>query len=440
MREPTARHPASGRRHQRSDRRRDPRRRWRGALCPTRCGTSCIPGRPRCTAQSVLAWAAPSSRTSPRRGPRASTSARCAARAPRPSNSSGCEPRQRPAPAPRWPPRQRRAAPNATAFTHGTSNAAASGHPRGQRVFDILEAGRDGADDFDVPRSSVQPRPGQGAARSHQRMGGRRASGCERLLGLGPQRMRDASSRAVLGLRREYAPSGSRPRPRTGQCLIAGGSSRTRAAAHLRRPAPGFAAGKGRMASHHGDARLLRPDSRPAHPLPRRQGVLRAGSTTVTPGGRGSKPNTTPSVAGVSSTRSSTAEGAIVFKDGASLPIHVQCMDDAQRLRARADIRYGLVVSIETAVSTSTTIHDEVRPSCVLECGPRSAPGSSPSPLPGDDVSLYNQRCSQRFAIRAQRSCAAGRWSIALHRDTQRPHLSIRVELPRLQRPVPRNG
>jgi len=52
---------------------------------------------------------------------------------------------------------------------------------------------------------------------------------------------------------------------------------------------------------------------------------------------------------------------AIVFDDGASLPVHVECMDDAQRLRSGETVRYGLVISVETAVTTSTTIHDEVR-------------------------------------------------------------------------------
>ena len=54
-------------------------------------------------------------------------------------------------------------------------------------------------------------------------------------------------------------------------------------------------------------------------------------------------------------------EKAIVFADDGSLPIHVQCMDDAQRLRRGHKIRFGLVVSVETSVSTSTTIHDEIR-------------------------------------------------------------------------------
>ncbi len=52
---------------------------------------------------------------------------------------------------------------------------------------------------------------------------------------------------------------------------------------------------------------------------------------------------------------------AMVFGGYGSFPIHVECMDDAQRLRAGKTVRYALVVSIETAEQTSTTIHDEVR-------------------------------------------------------------------------------
>lgn len=51
----------------------------------------------------------------------------------------------------------------------------------------------------------------------------------------------------------------------------------------------------------------------------------------------------------------------MVFNEGDSVPIHVTCMDDAQRLRAGEMIRYGLVVSVDTLVSTSASIHDEVR-------------------------------------------------------------------------------
>ncbi len=52
---------------------------------------------------------------------------------------------------------------------------------------------------------------------------------------------------------------------------------------------------------------------------------------------------------------------AMVFGDGDAFPIHIECMDDAQRLGAGKSIRYALVVSVETAVETSTTVHAEVR-------------------------------------------------------------------------------
>lgn len=52
---------------------------------------------------------------------------------------------------------------------------------------------------------------------------------------------------------------------------------------------------------------------------------------------------------------------ALVFGDDASFPVHVECMDDAERLRAGKTVRYALVVSVETASATSTTIHDEIR-------------------------------------------------------------------------------
>ena len=52
---------------------------------------------------------------------------------------------------------------------------------------------------------------------------------------------------------------------------------------------------------------------------------------------------------------------AMVFGDSGDFPLHVECMDDAQRLRAGKTIRYALVASVETAVETSTTIYEEVR-------------------------------------------------------------------------------
>ena len=49
------------------------------------------------------------------------------------------------------------------------------------------------------------------------------------------------------------------------------------------------------------------------------------------------------------------------FGDGDTFPIHVECMRDGQKAGHIGRIRYALVVSVETATSTSSTIHDEVR-------------------------------------------------------------------------------
>lgn len=52
---------------------------------------------------------------------------------------------------------------------------------------------------------------------------------------------------------------------------------------------------------------------------------------------------------------------AMTFVEGDAFSIHVECMDDAQHLRKKEEIKYALVASVETAEQTSTTIYDEVR-------------------------------------------------------------------------------
>ncbi|MDO4900690.1 S8 family peptidase [Actinomyces sp.] len=52
---------------------------------------------------------------------------------------------------------------------------------------------------------------------------------------------------------------------------------------------------------------------------------------------------------------------AMTFNDGDVFPIHVECMRDGQKSGRIERIRYALVVSIETAATTSSIIYDEVR-------------------------------------------------------------------------------
>lgn len=51
----------------------------------------------------------------------------------------------------------------------------------------------------------------------------------------------------------------------------------------------------------------------------------------------------------------------MIFGTDGTLPIDIECMKDGSALRKGSSVRYGLVVSVETRVETSTTIHDEVR-------------------------------------------------------------------------------
>lgn len=51
----------------------------------------------------------------------------------------------------------------------------------------------------------------------------------------------------------------------------------------------------------------------------------------------------------------------LVFGQGDTIPIHIECQNDARNMLAAQTVRYSLVVSIETAAAVSTTIHDEVR-------------------------------------------------------------------------------
>jgi hypothetical protein len=54
---------------------------------------------------------------------------------------------------------------------------------------------------------------------------------------------------------------------------------------------------------------------------------------------------------------------ALTFAENGTLPINIECLDYALRLGKNETIRYALVVSVETSVTTSQTVHDEIRSS-----------------------------------------------------------------------------
>jgi hypothetical protein len=56
---------------------------------------------------------------------------------------------------------------------------------------------------------------------------------------------------------------------------------------------------------------------------------------------------------------------ALSIRQGDTLPVRVHCRKDARELGSDESVLFGLVVSIETAVETSTTVFAEVQQALV---------------------------------------------------------------------------
>ena len=246
---------------------------------------------------------------------------------------------------------------NTTAFTYGTSNATALVTREASRLFDILEAGADDTDDLPFPAPLLHPVLVK-ALLVHASSWGERGERLRRELNLDPQRARRELT-ALLGY-------GSLDVTRLGSAatnravLIVGGligreerhtymiplppSLQARAEWHRFTVTLAYLAPTVGQLTRYRGARVFfeKPDE-----------AVTAGSRT----------EAEHNAVRRGSCQHEIIEGnrAMVFGTGDTLPIHVECMDDAQRLRAGNHIRYGLVVSVETAVETSTTIHEEIR-------------------------------------------------------------------------------
>jgi hypothetical protein len=246
---------------------------------------------------------------------------------------------------------------NGTAFTCGTSNAAASVTREASAVFDVLERGRDAADDFDFPDPLFHPVLTK-ALLVHTSEWGASEETLKQLLGLP-----EGSSRRELtpllgygGVRTERIARAATNRA----VLIAGGSIGRDQRHTYSVPLPTSLRSK---AEWHRFSVTL------AYFAPTAGQLTRYRSAKVFFDNLG---NNDTGARRIDADHNAVRRGsvqheifdgdrAVAFRDGDSLAIDVQCMDDGQRLPAGDRIRYGLVVSIETAVITSATIHDEVR-------------------------------------------------------------------------------
>ena len=246
---------------------------------------------------------------------------------------------------------------DATVFTHGTSNASALVTRAADAVFDALEAGRLDADDFDFPDALYHPVLAK-ALLVHASTWGDQEAYLRDLLTLDPTTARRELT-ALLGygsLRHERVAGAATNRA----VLIAGGSIGRDQQHTYNVPLPGSLRAK---AEWHRFTVTLASFAPTVGQLTRYRGAKVFFEKLDDHDTGGSRRDADHNAVRRGSVQHEVIDGAraMVFNDGDSLPIHVQCMDDAQRLRASEQIRYGLVVSVETEVTTSATIHDEVR-------------------------------------------------------------------------------
>ncbi|QSR30800.1 peptidase S8 [Nocardioides sp. S5] len=246
---------------------------------------------------------------------------------------------------------------DATAYTHGTSNATALVTREASRIFDILEVGRDSADDAEFPDPQYHPVLAK-ALLVHTSTWGQEGERLRAALGLHPQRWRRELT-AVLGygaIRPERIASAATNRA----VLIAGGSLGREHRHTYEIPLPASLRAK---AEWHRVTATVASFVPTAGHLNRYRGakVFFERLDDHETGGARIEADHNATRRGSVQHEISDGQKALVFNDGGALQLHVQCMDDAQRLKAGRVVRYGLVVSVETAITTSTTIHDEAR-------------------------------------------------------------------------------
>lgn len=246
---------------------------------------------------------------------------------------------------------------NNTAFTFGTSNATALVTREASRLFDILESGTEDPEDSPLPDPQYHPLLVR-ALLSHASSWGEWEPRLRRELGLSGQDARRKLS-AVLGYGKlDTTRLGTAATNRA--VLIAGGligrdqrhtyelplppSLRTRAEWHRFTITLAYVAPTVGQLTRYRGAKVYfdTPDT-----------VLAAGDRVE--GEHFSVRRGSLQHELIQGTR------AMVFGDGDTFPIHIDCMDDAQHLHAGKYVRYALVVSVETTEEVSTTIHDEVR-------------------------------------------------------------------------------
>jgi len=251
----------------------------------------------------------------------------------------------------------RSGATNATVFTTGTSNAAALVSREASRLFDVLEAGVPDAEDIPFPDAQYHPLLVR-ALLAHASDWRDWETRLGQDLGLDAQHARRHLT-ALLGyggLDTDQLGTSATNRA----VLVAGGNIAREKRHTFEVPLPPSLRAR---AEWHRFTITLAFMAPTIGKLTRYRGAKVYFATPDLELAGGARINAEYNSVRRGSLQHEIIEGrkAMVFTDGDSFPIHVECMDDAQRLKAGQTVRYALVVSVQTAVETSVTIYEEVR-------------------------------------------------------------------------------
>lgn len=250
----------------------------------------------------------------------------------------------------------RAGATNNTVFTVGTSNATALVTREASRLFDVLEAGAADAGDAPLPDPQYHPLLVR-ALLAHASSWGEWESRVRHELGLSNQQARRHLT-ALLGYGR--LDTDRLETAATNRAVLVAGGLIARNQRHtFELPLPPSLRAR---AEWHRFTITLAYMVPTVGQLTRYRGAKVYFATPNTDLAGGDRTDAEHNSVRRGSLQHEIVQGirAMVFGDGDVFPIHVECMDDAQRLKAGKTVRYALVVSVETAEETSTTIHDEV--------------------------------------------------------------------------------
>lgn len=251
----------------------------------------------------------------------------------------------------------RAGATNSTLFTVGTSNATALVTREASRLLDILEAGSDDADDAQLPDPLYHPLLAR-ALLVHASSWGEWEARLRRELGLTNQLARRHLT-ALLGYGR--LDTGRLGIAATNRAVLVSGGLIARDQRHTYElPLPPSLRAR---AEWHRFTITLAYMAPTVGQLNRYRGAKVYFATPDTQLAGGARIDAEHNSVRRGSLQHEIVQGtrAMVFGADSTFPIHIECMDDAQRLRAGDTVRYALVASVETAEQTSTTVHDEVR-------------------------------------------------------------------------------